>query len=281
MNKSKTVVITGTSSGIGKACALYLDKMGFKVYAGVRKQVDGDNLKKEASDRLTPIILDVCNAESISTAVSIIKKETGGNLFGLINNAGIGQGGPLEITPVSEIRKVMEINVIGLMAVTQAFLPMLRESKGRIVNIGSSTSIIAFPGASVYAASKFAVRAFTDSLRVELKLFDMSAILVVPGHVETVMWNKEEEYKDTLHKTTAPEIAQKYAPIIKFGNKLTAETERIPANEVAEVIATSLTTKKPKRYYYVGKDSKGISLIVKFPKRFLDWMFYKRIKKMM
>ena len=114
MNKSKTVVITGTSSGIGKACALYLDKMGFKVYAGVRKQVDGDNLKKEASDRLSTIILDVCNAESINTAVSIIKEETGGNVFGLINNAGIGQGGPLEITPVSEIQKVMDINVLVL-----------------------------------------------------------------------------------------------------------------------------------------------------------------------
>lgn len=280
MGISKAVVITGTSSGIGKACALYLDEMGYKVYAGVRKQVDGDNLKKESSGRLTPVILDVCNAESISTAVSIIKKETGGNVFGLINNAGIGQGGPLEITPLSEIRKVMEINVIGLMAVTQAFLPMLRKSKGRIINIGSSTSIIAFPGASVYAASKFAVRALTDSLRVELKLFDMYAVLVVPGHVETVMWNKEEKYKDTLHKTIDSEIAQEYAPLIKFGDKLTAEMARIPANEVAKVIATSLTTKKPKPYYYVGKDSKGISLVVKFPKCFLDWMFYKRIKKM-
>ena len=166
------------------------------------------------------------------------------------------------------------------MAVTKAFLPMLRKSKGRIINIGSSTSIIAFPGASIYAASKFAVRALTDSLRVELKLFDMYAVLVVPGHVETVMWNKEDEYKETLHKTTAPEITQEYAPLIKFGNKLTAEMARIPANEVAKVVATSLTTKKPKPYYYVGKDSKGISLIVKFPKRFLDWMFYKRIKKM-
>jgi len=194
MNNGKTIVITGTSSGIGKACALYLDKMGFKVYAGVRKQVDGDNLKKESSDKLSPIILDVNNTESINAAVSIIKKETDGNVFGLINNAGIGQGGPLEIIPVSEIRKVMEINVIGLVAVTQAFLPMLRKNKGRIINIGSSTSIIAFPGASIYAASKFAVRALTDSLRVELKLFDMHAVLIVPGHVETVLWNKEDEF---------------------------------------------------------------------------------------
>ena len=280
MNKGKTVVITGTSSGIGKACALYLDKMGFKVYAGVRKQVDGDNLKKEASDRLSPIILDVNNAESISKAVSIIEKETDGNVFGLINNAGIGQGGPLEITPISEIRKVMEINVIGLMAVTQAFLPMLRKSKGRIINIGSSTSIIAFPGASIYAASKFAVRALTDSLRVELKMFDMHSVLIVPGHVETVLWNKEDEFKDKIRNAIDSEIAQQYTPLIKYGDKLIDETPRIPAIEVAKVVTNSLTVKKPKAYYYIGSDAKSISILARLPKRLLDWMFYKRIKVM-
>jgi len=154
MENFKTILITGTSTGIGKACALYLDKLGFKVYAGVRKQADGDNLKKEASDRLTPIILDVTDENSISKAANIIEKETVGELFGLINNAGIGRGGVLEATPVVEIRNLMEVNVIGLMAVTQVFIPMLRKSKGRIVNIGSTSSLLAFPGASAYSASQ-------------------------------------------------------------------------------------------------------------------------------
>ena len=280
MNKSKTVVITGTSSGIGKACALYLDKMGFKVFAGVRKQADGDKLKKEATGNLTPVILDVSNSESINNAVSIIEKETGGNLFALINNAGTGQGGPLEITPVSEIQKVMEINVVGLLAVTKAFLPMLRRSKGRIVNMGSSTSIVAFPGASVYAASKFAVRAISDSLRVELKMFDISVILIVSGHVKTEMWNKEEAYKEKIRGGVTTEISKLYAPLIEYGDKLTAEMPRIPANDVAKIIANSLETKKPKPYYYVGSDAKSVSWMARLPKGILDKMFYSRIKKM-
>ena len=192
MENNKTIVITGTSTGIGKASALHLDKMGFKVYACVRKQVDGDNLKMEASDRLTPIILDVTDEESINSAANIIEKETDGKLFGLVNNAGVGIGGTLEVTPVKEIRKLMEVNVIGLLAVTKAFIPMLRKSKGRIINIGSTSSLLAFPGASAYSASKFAVRAITDSLRLELKPFGISVILVAPGAVESEIWKKGE-----------------------------------------------------------------------------------------
>ena len=167
LENNKTILITGTSSGIGKACALYLDKLGFKVYAGVRKQVDGENLKKETSERLTPLILDVTDGESIRTAVTMIEKETDGKVYGLINNAGIGRSGTLEVTPVAEIRKLMEVNLIGLMAVTKAFIPMLRKERGRIINIGSTSGFLAFPGAGAYSASKFAVRALTDSLRIE------------------------------------------------------------------------------------------------------------------
>ena len=188
MKDIKSILITGTSTGIGKACALYLDKLGYKVYACVRKQADGENLKKEASEKFTPIILDVTNGDSIKAAVAIIEKETGGNVFGMINNAGIGRGGALEVTPVSEIRKVLDVNVTGLLAVTQAFIPMLRNGKGRIINIGSTSSFLPFPGASVYSASKFAVRAITDSLRVELKPFGISVILVAPGAVESAIW---------------------------------------------------------------------------------------------
>jgi NAD(P)-dependent dehydrogenase (short-subunit alcohol dehydrogenase family) len=237
MENKKAIVITGTSTGIGKACALHLDKMGFKIYAGVRKQVDGDNLKKEASERLTPIILDVTSEESIAAVSGLIEKETGGELFGLINNAGIGRGGALEVTPLAEVRKLMEVNVIGLMAVTQAFIPMLRKGKGRIINIGSTSSLLAFPGASAYSASKFAVRAISDSLRVELKPFGMSVILVAPGAVESEIWDKGKAYKAKLRKTVKAEIAQLYAPLIKFGDKLNEKIKKIPASEVAKQVA--------------------------------------------
>ena len=280
MENNKTIVITGTSTGIGKACALHLDKLGFKIYAGVRKQDDGDNLKKEASDRLTPIILDVTNSESIAAAVSFIEKETGDEVFGLINNAGIGLGGALEATPVDEIRKLMEVNVIGLLAVTHAFIPMLRKCKGRIINIGSTSSLLAFPGASVYCASKFAVRAITDSLRVELKPFDMKVILVAPGAIESEIWDKGKAYKEKLRKTVKPEIAQLYAPLIKFGDKLNAELKKIPAIEVAKAVAHAFTSSKPKSYYIVGKDAKGAAKAAKFPKGLLDWIITKRIQKL-
>ena len=280
MVNNKAIVITGTSTGIGKACALYLDKMGYIVYAGVRNQADGDNLKKEASERLTPVILDVTDENSIIKAAGIIEKETDGNLFGLINNAGIGRGGALEVTPIAEIRKLMEINVIGLLTVTQTFIPMLRKSKGRIINIGSTSSMLAVPGASVYCASKFAVRAITDSLRVELKPFDMKVILVAPGAVESAIWEKGKAYKEEMRKTVKPEIVELYAPLRKFGDKINTELKKIPADEVAKIVTHALTSTKPKPYYLVGKDAKGAAKAAKFPKGLLDWIITKRIQKL-
>jgi short-subunit dehydrogenase len=280
LENNKTIVITGTSTGIGKACALHLDKMGFKVSAGVRKQVDGDNLKMEASDKLTPIILDVTDEKSISDAVTLIEKETGGQVFGLINNAGIGRSGVLEVTPVAEIRKVMDVNVIGLMAMTKVMIPILRKNRGRIINVGSTASFLASPGASAYAASKFAVRAITDSLRLELKPFGMSVILVAPGAVESEIWGKGKAYKNELRKNVKPEIAQLYIRLIKFGENLINELKKIPADEVAKSVAHALTSAKPKRYYLVGDDAKGGAKASRLPKGLLDWIFMKRIQKL-
>jgi short-subunit dehydrogenase len=190
MKPNNAIVITGTSTGIGKACALYLDELGYKVYAGVRKQADGDNLKKEASERLTPLILDVTDENSINMAARIIEKETGGNLYGLINNAGVSLNGPLELLPMSDIQKLMDVNVTGLLAVTKAFLPIIRKTRGKIINISSGHGLLAIPDKSVYAASKFAVQAITDSLRVELRPFGVSVSTIVVGKVNTEVLNK-------------------------------------------------------------------------------------------
>ena len=280
METNKAIVITGTSTGIGKACALHLDNLGFKVYAGVRKRTDGDNLKMEASDRLTPIILDVTDEKSINDAVTLIEKETGGQVFGLINNAGIGRSGVLEVTPVAEIRKVMDVNVIGLMAMTKAMIPILRKNKGRIINIGSIASFLSSPGASAYAASKFAVLAITDSLRLELKPFGINVVLVAPGAVESEIWEKGKAYKNEMRKNVKPEIVNLYAILIKFGENLINELKKIPADEVAKSVAHALTSAQPKRYYLVGKDAKGGAKASKLPKVILDWMFMKRIQKL-
>lgn len=237
----KAILITGASTGIGKASALYLDRLGFKVFAGIRKQTDVNNLQKESKGNLTPVILDVTKTESITAALGFIEKETGGELYGLVNNAGIGFGGALEATPLTEIQKLMEVNVIGLLAVTQAFIPLLRKSKGRIINIGSTLSLLASPGASVYSASKFAVRAITDSLRIELKPFDMSVILVAPGAVESALWEKGKAFREELRKNVKPELLQLYKPLIKLGDKVYGDLKKIPADEVARAVAQAFT----------------------------------------
>lgn len=277
---NKAIVITGASTGIGKACALYLDKLGFKVYAGIRSDTDGDNLRRLASDKLVPIILDVTDEKSISDAAGFIERESGSQIFGLINNAGIGRSGVLEATPVNEIKNVMDVNVIGLMAMTKAMIPMLRKNKGRIINIGSTASFLASPGASAYAASKFAVRAITDSLRRELKPFDMNVVLVAPGAVESEIWKKGKAYKEEMSKNIKPEIAQSYAQLIKFGENLITKIKKIPAVEVAKSVEHALTSAKPKHYYLVGEDAKGGAKAAKLPKGLLDWIFMKRIEKL-
>lgn len=280
MENNKTILITGASSGIGKSCALYLDKLGFKVFAGVRNETDGENLRNEASERLTPILIDVTDEQSIKTAINIIENETGGKLNGLVNNAGIGCGGALEVTSITKIREVMDVNVIGLMAVTKAFLPMLREARGRIINIGSTSGFISIPGGGVYAASKFAVRAITDSLRLELKPFDIKTILVAPGAIETEIWDKTLAYKKEMRKAVTPELAELYQSLRNFGDKLPEVIKKIPAIEVAKSVAHALTSKSPKRYYIVGSDARGAARARRLPKAILDWFIMKRIEKL-
>ena len=131
----QSIVVTGASSGIGEATALHLDELGFSVFAGVRRDADGEALAQRASERLTPIRLDVTDTESITAAVAAVDRATSGRLHGLVNNAGLSVNGPLELVPIEHVKKVMDVNVIGLMAVTRAFLPLIRADRGRIVNI--------------------------------------------------------------------------------------------------------------------------------------------------
>jgi len=280
MENQKTVLITGTSTGIGRACALHLDTLGFTVFAGIRNDEDGHDLKKESSGRLTTVLLDVTKEESIASALKLVKESTGGKLYGLVNNAGVGCGGALEVTSKDMIRQVMDVNVIGLMEVTKAFIPMLRKAKGRIINIGSTSGFISIPGSGVYAASKFAVRAITDSLRLELKPFQIKTILVAPGAIESAIWDKTKAYKKEMRKNVSMELAELYGPLRKFGDKLPEVIKKIPAVEVARAVAHGLKANKPKRYYIVGSDAKGAAKAARLPKSILDWLILKRIEKL-
>lgn len=271
--KQRAVVVTGASTGIGKAIALALDAEGFRVFAGVRKKADGAELAREATPALTPITLDVTDQESIGRAVEMVAGETGSKLFGLINNAGVGLGGPLEIVPISETRMLMEVNVIGLLATTQAFLPLLRKARGRIVNIGSLAGILAVPGASSYAASKFAVQAITDSLRVELKPFGVNVAIVDPGAIESSLWEKGKAQKRRILDAAAPELLELYAPLIEIGKRL-GENPRdiLPASSVAKDVLHALTVRKPKVRYLVGNGPKKAVKLERMPVRLRDWL---------
>ncbi len=277
MKIKKSVLITGASTGIGKACALYLDNLGFMVFAGVRNQEDKRKLIKEGSDRLKPVMLDVEKEETIVDAYNLISHEIEYPFFGLVNNAGIGRGGVLEATPTEEFRKVLEVNVIGLHAVTRAFLPLLRKHSGRIINIGSISSFVASPGGAIYAASKYAVRAITESLHFELKPFGMFVSLVAPGPVESEIWRKSKAYKDRLRKNIDPELTSAYSFFVKISDIIDDLINPVPAIEVAKVVAHGLTSKKPKQVYIVGSDAKRTYMLLKLPRRLFNWLMMKHL----
>jgi NAD(P)-dependent dehydrogenase (short-subunit alcohol dehydrogenase family) len=264
LNSDNSIVITGASSGIGKACALYLDELGYTVFAGVRREEDASALKAVASDNLKPILLDVTSQDMISSAlVEVSENLEEHGLAGLVNNAGIPLGGPLEFLSLSDFRNQIEVNLIGAVAVTQAFLPLLRRKKGRIVNISSLNGFIALPFMSPYAATKFGLRAITDSLRVELRPWGISVSIVEIGDVESRIWEKSlaviEKAADEM-----PEAGwDLYGPVVRIKDRF--EPHGIPPIEVARVVEQAIFSKRPKARYVVGRDAKLLDIIKRFP----------------
>ena len=203
----KRILITGASSGIGAATALHLDRSGMEVFAAVR--TPGDGPLASASGRLQEIALDVTDADSIAAAMAAVFEQVGGDgLDGLVNNAGIGVPGPLEVVDVDELREQLEVNVIGQVAVTQAALPLLRRADGRIVFVGSVGGRLAAQFAGPYHASKFAVEAIADVWRQELEPEELAVILVEPSAISTPIWDKAIERLDALISGSDPRLAR-------------------------------------------------------------------------
>jgi NAD(P)-dependent dehydrogenase (short-subunit alcohol dehydrogenase family) len=276
----RTVLITGTSTGIGKACALHLDKLGYRVFAGVRKPIDGEALQRIASDRLTPVMLDVTDEDCIASAREMIAGEVGLNgLFSLVNNAGFGFAGPIEFQPLDDFRQQMEVNFIGVVAVTQAFIPLLRQSRGRIINIGSISGINAMPFQSAYCATKFALEAFSDSLRVELRPWGISVSIVQPGDIQTPAWQKSLTAADKMLANWTPEAFALYGPIIAMMKKMAQDMRGLPADEVAKVVARLLHTSTPRARALVGTDAKTLAFIERLPTPLRDWLIFRQLPK--
>ncbi len=272
----RVVVITGASTGIGEACALLLDKLGFSVFAGVRRDVDAEALKQKASSRLIPIFLDVTDPESIISAVEIVKSAVGDRgIWGLVNNAGIAVPGPLELLPITEFRRQIEVNVIGQLAVTQAFLGLLRQGHGRIVNMGSISGRSAAPFLGAYNASKFALEGITDSMRMELRPWGISVSIIEPSAIATPIWEKSLSQADIGQESLSQSAIDLYGNTMKAVRKSMGiiASKGIAADIVAQSVLHALTAKRPKTRYLVGQDAK----IGAFLKRFLPDKVYDRL----
>jgi NAD(P)-dependent dehydrogenase (short-subunit alcohol dehydrogenase family) len=276
------VVITGASSGIGEACALHLDGLGCRVFAGVRNQADGEALKAKASARLTPVLLDVTDVASVDQAAEAVRAAVGtAGLAGLVNNAGIGGGGPLEVVPPADLRKVFEVNVIGPVAVTQAFLPLLRQGRGRIVNMGSIAGRAATPFIGPYSASKFALEALTDAMRMELQPWGIHVSIVEPGAIESRIWEKARQRADQMQAAAGPEARARYGEAIARVRDAMEQAARraIPARAVAEAVAHALFASRPKTRYLVGLDARLRAVMAAWlPDRVQDWLLIRILK---
>lgn len=250
------VLVTGASTGIGRACALRLDKIGFRVFASVRALEDAEALSGKASDRLVPILLDITDQPSIDSAVATITslvREDG--LAGLVNNAGIAVAGPLEFLPVTELRKQLEVNVTGQIAITQAFLPLIRKGKGRIVNVGSISGRVAFPLLGPYCASKFALEALTAALRMELRPWGIKVLMIEPAGIRTPIWRKALRAGDRMGEEMPPEAFTYYGRIIE-GQRARAQhsdREGVHPKHVVRAVVHALTADRPRSRYPVGQ----------------------------
>jgi NAD(P)-dependent dehydrogenase (short-subunit alcohol dehydrogenase family) len=254
----RTALVTGASTGIGRATALRLDGAGWKVFAGVRKEEDAASLRVEASERLVPVTLDVTDVEQIAAAAELIERESEGGLDGLVNNAGVAVPGPLETVPLEDLRHQLEVNLVAYVAVTQAMLPEIRRAEGRIVFLSSIGGRIAFPFGGPYHASKFATEAIGDVFRQELRPWGLKVSIIEPGSIDTPIWERGQRKAEDI-EAKAPRTNLLYgAALDKFRKVIEDTAERgIPPEKVAKAISHALESSRPKSRYLVGLDAKA------------------------
>jgi len=270
----RSVLVTGASSGIGRATALLLDGCGYKVFAGVRREEYAEELRAAGSERLTPVILDITIQEQVNAAAALVRDCLGsdGGLCGLVNNAGIAVFGCGEFCPMDEFRLQLEVNVTGQLAVTQAFAPFIRKGAGRIIFVTSANGHLALPYMGAYAASKFAVEALADAMRREFRPWRVPVIVVEPGTVEAKMWD------------TSPTVDEVLAGIPEEGRRLHADRMRLFAElmqkgrrcasrpeDIAAVIRKALESRRPRTRYQRGPGSVMAIVGSRLPDRLTDW----------
>lgn len=274
------IVITGASSGIGHAATLALARAGFLVFAGVRSEHDASRLRSDAGEAsedlkelVEPLLLDVTDPEQIGAAVWQVESTVGERgLYGLFNNAGISVQGPLEFLPPEDLRRQLEVNLVGPLMVTQAFLPLLRRARGRIVNTGSIGGFFTSPGLGPYSMSKHAMEALSDALRRELRPWGMEVSLLEPGAIATEIWDKGLGAVAETRAQAPPEARERYGALIDALERFGKSTKRraSPAELVARDVVHAFTARRPKTRYLMGNGARQRKLISKLPDRLAD-----------
>lgn len=265
-----SVLVTGASRGIGSAIVEHLASRGWDVIAGVRSQRDADAVTT-LSPRVSAVILDITSADDIAALDGVLPQK----LDAVVNNAGIAVGGPMETLSPDEWRNQLEVNVIAQLAVTQAVLPRLRKSRGRVVFISSVNGRLSMPLLGAYAASKFALEAAADALRMELAPWDIRVIIVEPAQTDTDMWRTADSMVEQLASALTPEHRQLYAAHIAGMRKMipTARRMAVPTRKVSAVVEQALTTRRPRARYVVGAGPKvQVALMAVLPTGVKDRM---------
>lgn len=275
------VLITGTSTGIGRHAALRLDQLGYQVFATVRKEQDAVSLRAEASKSLTTLMVDVTDSSSIYQASELLQHELGERgLWGLVNNAAVGFLSPMEFAPLDDFRKLYEVNVFGVLEITQKFLPLIRLAKGRIVNISSTASSVVAPFHGPYSSAKLALNGITDALRLELKPLGVQVSLVIYGSVQTPIWDKAGEISSQIATDFPPTASELYGKNLRklrvYFN--TMGRTGIKIEQSFPPILHALSAKNPKPHYYVGMDAHLHYLLRRvFYGRIGDWIILRLI----
>lgn len=280
MARKKSVVVTGVSTGIGWGAVKVLVGKGFHVFGSVRKAADADRLKAEFGDAFTPLLFDVTDEAAVRAGARQVEAALGGEtLAGLVNNAGIAVAGPLLYLPLDEWKKQLDVNLTGVVIVTQAFAPLLGaggapvKDPGRIVNISSVGGRNANPFMAPYCTTKFGLEGLSESLRRELLPFGVDVVVVAPGAVATPIWDKADETDTARYANTA------YAPALEKLRQfmLAVGKSGLPPEAIGEAIATALTTAKPKVRYVVSPSPMQVLMTEILPKRALDRITGRRL----
>lgn len=276
----KSVVVTGVSTGIGWGAAKVLTGQGFRVFGSVRKAADAERLKDELGANFVPLTFDITDEAAVAAGAAQVREALGGEtLLGLVNNAGVAVAGPLLYLDVDDFRRQIEVNLTGVVIVTQAFAPLLGADKslkgppGRIVNISSVGGRNGTPFMAPYNASKFALEGLSESLRRELMLLGIDVIVIAPGAVATAIWGKADEVDLARYRNTP------YAPALEMVRKymLTMGAKGLPPEALGRAIAHALTTPRPKVRYTVAPNPLETFLTANLPRRMVDNMIAGRL----